>query len=277
MPNSWRAILGAQGLVDQEDMMKRCAMGREPIDVEDCPWTTPLVWGRPESFLTKVPPIVSQAAGTNQIQAAFEPSLPPSQVAHKTRSSTNISVNVGALRRRLTPSKSKAPTSSSEPIMLDETPLTTLSPVACASTFRPPKCKREDEEWRFALAVLQGLSHQENHYVAYHIGCQITDREGQSHSKLTEEGRDQYTFDWSHARLDTLRQYCNDKLVDKEEVNADILRLASYFSDAEDEKDKGHLDEVVEEATRQADGEEVAAKELQEEAKEINDGEAEKK
>lgn len=41
-------------------------------------------------------------------------------------------------------------------------------------------------------------------------------------SKLTEEGKDQYTFDWSYAKLDTLLQYLNDKLVDKE-VNAEIL------------------------------------------------------
>lgn len=58
------------------------------------------------------------------------------------------------------------------------------------------------------------------------------------------------------------------------EVDVEILRMAAYFSDAEDE---GLLDEVIEAATRQADGEEAAAKESQEESKEIANVEAEKK
>lgn len=89
-------------------------------------------------------------------------------------------------------------------------------------------------------------------------------------SELIEEGRDQYTFGWSHARFDTLRQYCNDKLVDKEVED-------NYFYDAEDEEDEGRLDKVVEVATHQANGEEAATKESQEDAKEIADGEGKKK
>lgn len=88
--------------------------------------------------------------------------------------------------------------------------------------------------------------------------------------ELTEEGRDQYTFDWSRARLKTLRQYRNDKLVDKE-VDAEILQLTSYFYNAKDKEDKGRLDEVVEAMTCQADDEEAIAKESQEEAKKTID------
>ena len=61
------------------------------------------------------------------------------------------------------------------------------------------------------------------------------------------------------------------------EVDAEILWLADYFSDAEDKEDEGHLDEVVEVMAHQVDGEEAAAKESQEDAKEIADGEVEKK
>ena len=107
-------------------------------------------------------------------------------------------------------------------------------------------------------------------------GCQIVDGEGRSHSKLTEEGRDRFTFDWSHARLDSLCQYRNGKLVDKE-VDAEILQLAGYFSDAEDEEDEGRLDEIVEAVTRQADVEGAAVKDSQKDSKETADAEADNK
>lgn len=41
-------------------------------------------------------------------------------------------------------------------------------------------------------------------------------------SELTEEGTNQYTLGQTHARLDTLCQYYNGKLVDKE-FDAEIL------------------------------------------------------
>ena len=95
-------------------------------------------------------------------------------------------------------------------------------------------------------------------------------------SKLIEEIRNQYTFGQSRARLDTLRQFHNAKLVDKEVV-AKILRLAGYFSNAEDDENKGRLDKVIEAVTRQANGEKATANESQKKAKETTDKEAEKK
>lgn len=73
------------------------------------------------------------------------------------------------LRHMLTP-RGKAPTSSSEPIALDDEPSVTPLPVARASTLRLPKHKREDEEWHFALTVPQGFSLQKNHHTASQIG-----------------------------------------------------------------------------------------------------------
>ena len=73
-------------------------------------------------------------------------------------------------RHRPTPLKGKAPISSSEPIALDDEHWATPLPVACTSTPRPPKHKKEDEEWHFTLMVLQGLSVKENHHAAYQIG-----------------------------------------------------------------------------------------------------------
>ncbi|GMN23431.1 hypothetical protein TIFTF001_000112 [Ficus carica] len=107
MPNSWRAILGDQGL-----QIKR------------------IYWW----LLTRV----------NKILAAFEPPFSPSQLACITRSSANMSrkgkskaeppsvdeMSECMSRRRPTPPKGKGPASSSESIALDNEPSATPLPVA---------------------------------------------------------------------------------------------------------------------------------------------------
>lgn len=88
-------------------------------------------------------------------------------------------------RRRPTPLKGKAHFSSSEPIILDDEHLATPLPVARTSTPRPPKRKRKDQEWRFALTVLQGLSLKDNHHAAYQIG-EVLMTEADSHCLLSQ-------------------------------------------------------------------------------------------
>lgn len=59
--------------------------------------------------------------------------------------------------------KGKALSSSSELIALNDEPSATPSPVTHASTSK-------DEDWLYALTVLQSLSLQENNHAASHIG-----------------------------------------------------------------------------------------------------------
>lgn len=132
----------------------------------------------------KVPPVVSEVAGTNEpssgcIRAFFSSfSSYLFEVTMKVFHSITLFEVVTTCfvrrrkikaefpsvdqmsecmwQRRTTPHKGKARASSLEPIVSDDTPSATPLLVVRASTFRPPKRKREDEEWRFALAVLQG-------------------------------------------------------------------------------------------------------------------------
>ncbi|GMN40478.1 hypothetical protein TIFTF001_009704 [Ficus carica] len=211
MPNSWMAILGVHGLVDQEDLMVGCGL----MDVEGCPWTTPLVWGgRPESFLIK------------------SPRLSP---------------------RMLTRAHSERRKSSSKPIALNgepsANPLPSLSlyenhhatsQIGGALMTEADSCCLLSLPFAMLYQDYFGPCHFCPHYAALDLDLAIKTRVwNEQKEKLEKELR---------SAQDS-KSYRNDKLVDKE-VDAEILQLIGYFSNTKDKEDEGRLDEVVEAMTR---------------------------